>query len=217
MSKAKGGILDMLNGVWEDGTRPKDLYATRIKTAPATYLADILSGLRGENRKVQGGCAELASLLSEDHPDLLYPHVDLFRENLAAKEPILRWEAVCTLGNLARVDERKVTRDSVEEIADLLRDKSIVLQGHGARALSKVAQAFPERGAVVLKALVDAADAFPGNRVGYVVEAMSAFAGDAALAMKAREFVKPYADSEIKAVASKAKKALKALASGAPR
>jgi hypothetical protein len=58
-------------------------------------------------RIVQSGSAELVSLLSEDRPDLIVPYFDIFIRNLKAKDPILRWETVCTLGNLVGVDEKK--------------------------------------------------------------------------------------------------------------
>jgi hypothetical protein len=170
MAKAK--ILELLDGKWVDGTRPKDLFAAHVSRSPAAYVADIVAGLSGDDRKVQGGCAELASLLSEAHPELLYPHVDLFARNLGAKEPVLRWEAACTLGNLARVDARGVMRDATSVLVRLLRDKGIVLRGHAVRALAKIALAFPEEAARIQAALIEASGEFPGSRVGYVVEAM---------------------------------------------
>ncbi len=204
-------ISELLDGKWEDGTRPKDLYELHISKSPATYVADIVAGLGSENKKVQNGCSELASLLSESHPELLYPHVELFLRNLDAKEPILRWEAVCTLGNLSKVDKADKTRASVDAMLGFLGHKSIVLQGHAVRALTKMVGAFPDVSPRVLSELIDAKDHFPGNRVGFVVEAMGAFAKDKKLAAKAKSFVEPYAKSEIKSVATKARKALKAL------
>jgi hypothetical protein len=204
-------LLELLDGKWEDGTRPKDLFSLHVSKAPATHVADIVTGLGSDNRKVQGGSAELASLLSEDHPALLYPHIELFRKNLGAREPILRWEAVCTLGNLAKVDKDGVTPACVEAIIGLLRHKSIVLQSHAVKALAKIASAFPAEAPRIFSALVASKDAFPVNRIGFIVEAMSVFAGDKALAPKARAFIEPLARSEINSVATKARKALKAL------
>ena len=73
---------------------------------------------------------ELTSLLSEDKPELLYPHVDLFVANLKSKEKMICWEAVCTLGNLARVDKADVVSKQIKTMVGFLTDKSIVLQGH---------------------------------------------------------------------------------------
>jgi hypothetical protein len=67
----------------------------------------LIQGLDSGEKRVQSGSAELVALLSEDHPGLLTPYIDKFIRNLEAKAPVLRWEASCTLGNLARVDEEK--------------------------------------------------------------------------------------------------------------
>lgn len=204
-------LLAVLAGPWGDGTRPKDLFKLHVSKRPERFVSDILAGLASKERRVQGGSAELASLVSEARPDLLYPHVDLFLENLTAKAPILRWEAVCTLGNLASVDEQNKIGPRIEGIISCLSHESIVLQGHAVRALGKLARAKPKLGPKALDALIGAQENFPGNRIGFVVETMPAFAANPKLRTKAREFVETWTTSEVKVVASKARKAMKAL------
>lgn len=211
----KVNILDILNGKWEDGTRPKDLYNLYISKEPMQYIGFILVGLEGDKRKVQSGCAELASLLSEDIPELLYPHIDFFIQNLAAKAPVLRWEAVCTLGNLAKVDEKEKIRNSVETIIEFLNDKSIVLQGHSVSALVKIVSKFPDLAPKILENLLGSADMFPGNRIGFIVEAMAAFVGFEELVPKARDFDEFHIVSEISSVSKKARKVLNLFEKGA--
>ena len=205
---ARINILEMLNGKWGDGTRPKDLYNLYISNEPMKYIGHILDGLKGEKRKVQSGCAELASLLSKDKPELLYPHIDFFIQNLTAKTPVLRWEAVCTLGNLAKVDEKEKIRTAVDTIIGFLNDKSIVLQGHSVRALVNIVSKFPDLAPRILENLLGSADMFPGNRIGFIVEAMAAFVGFEELAPKVRDFVEFQIVSEISSMSKKARKIL---------
>ena len=207
-------LHQILDGKWADGSRPKDLFAAHVGPAPKAYLGAIVAGLGSDKARVRNGCAELASLLSAAEPALLLPHVARFAANLAAKEPVLRWEAACTLGNLAAVDRAGTTRGSVDGLADCLAHESVVLGGHAARALAKMALAFPDLAPRILARLVASEPHFAGSRVGYLIEAMSAFAGDPRLAAKARAFVEPFAVSPINPVASKAKKTLRALARG---
>jgi len=94
-----------------------------------------------------------------------------------------------------------------------LRDKSIVLQGHSVRALGKIARANPEKGAELLDALISAADAFPGNRIGFVIEAMEYFLEAKPLLPKVRAFVEPYLKTDVNVVVAKAKKVLKRIPS----
>lgn len=201
----------LLDGPWSEGRRPADVYAAHVAAHPREYVGVLLEGLGAKSRRVQGGSAEIVSRLSAEHPELVYPHVELFVRNLAAREPVLRWEAACTLGNLAAVDARGRVAEQVGPLAALLADASIVLQGHAARALAKVARAHPDKAPAVFDALAGAAAYFPGTRVGYVVEAMEAFAGHATLAPRARRFLAPYTASELAPVARKARKARKAL------
>lgn len=204
-------IHELLDGKWEDGTRPKDLFSLFISKDPSDYAPVIIEGLKSGSRRVQSGCAELASLLSESEPRRLYPYLELFRKNLDAEEPVVRWEAVCTLGNLVALDKDGKIRSDVGKIASFLNDKSIVLQGHAVRTLSKIAQVYPEMAGSILDRLISSRNRFPGNRIGFVVEAMAAFTHDKKLVPKARKFVEPYADSDIKVVATKARKVLRQL------
>ena len=210
----KVDLSNVLDGKWEDGTRPKDLYRNHVAANPGEYVPDIIEGLGGDVRKVQNGCAELASLLSEDMPALIYPHLDLFAGNLKAKEPILRWEAACTLGNLATVDDRKVLPDSIAWISRNLDHKSIVLQGHSVRALAKIGAVYPQHAAGILASLTGAAEFFPRNRIGFVVEAMEHLLVHGALHPEIEAFVRPLSDSPIKVVARKANKILKKMSAG---
>lgn len=202
-------ILELLDGKWTDGTRPKDVYELYVSKNPADYAQTIITGLHSEKRKMQSGCAEIASLLSEYKPEILYPYIELFASNLDTKAPVLRWEAVCTLGNLAAVDKNKLTPAYIDKIASFLSDKSIVLQGHAVQALSKIAEAFPDEAPKILDKLLNSTEHFPGNRIGFIIEAMEHFLPYEKLRPKIRKFVESCADSDIKVVARKAKKTLK--------
>ncbi len=123
-------LQKVLEGKWEDGTRPKDLFERHVSKDPARYVADIVGGLSSAERRVQNGCAELSSLVSGADPALLAPHVDLFIANLDAKEAVLRWEAACTLGNGvvrglpgARRQGRRVRREVQRQRDRPRRDK----------------------------------------------------------------------------------------------
>jgi hypothetical protein len=204
-------LHEKLKGKWEDGTRPRDLYAEHVGKRPQSYLEQLISGLSSGNRRVENGCAELTSLLSEDEPALLYPHVELFVANLSSKEKVIRWEAVCTLGNLAAVDEAGVVSKQLPAISGFLTDESIVLKGHAVRALAKIAVAHPKTASKVFKALTGAADHFPGNKIGFVIEALGEIGAIEGFEKKVRKFVEPYLESEVNVVKKKAGRVLKKL------
>ena len=209
--KKKSELHSILSGKWEDGTRPKDIYDRCIRTTPGTYVDNIIDGLSCGDRRIENGCSELASLMSAEYPELLYPHVSLFIANINAKEKMIRWEAVCTLGHLAAVDDARLIVPFIPRIIVHLRDKSIVLAGHALATLSKMALAYPDRARDIFSALIEAADAFPGNRIGFVIEAMGPLIALESLNAAIEKFVFPYTKSPVKVVARKATKVLKNL------
>lgn len=204
-------IHELLDGKWDAGNSPKELYGLHVAGDPGAYVEQVMGGLASDRARVRNGCAEIASLLSEDSPELLRPFIDRFIENLDAREKILRWEAVCTLGNLASADKGRRIAPAVDRIAGFLKDKSVVLQGHAVRALAKIAAADPGRAGSILDLLIAAEKGFPGNKVGFVIEAMERIVDLTELHPKIRSFVGRHLSSDVKVVARKAGKVMKLL------
>ncbi len=67
-------------------------------------FSEIAEGLKAEKPRVKYGCAKALRLISEQRPDLLYPHFDLFVRLLDHENKILQWDAAFVLSHLARVD-----------------------------------------------------------------------------------------------------------------
>jgi hypothetical protein len=139
----------VLEGKWMDGTRPKDLYKIYVSENPNNYVNHLLDGLNSNIGKVYNGCAELLSLLSEDHPEILFPYIGIFINGLCSKSAVVRWESVCTLGNLAYVDSENKTFEILPRLYPFLKEKSIVLQGHTVNAITKIAMNNHEKAAEV--------------------------------------------------------------------
>ena len=204
-------LVEALSGKWDDGTRPADLYSGHVALDPVYYAPFIVAGLSCEDRRVQNGCAELASLLAEEHPELLLEHLSLFESNLSNPAKAIRWEAVCTLGHLSSAATPSAQDGWVTAIIPFLRDKSIVLQGHALRSLARIGAAHGEYAPRVFDAITGAADAFPRNRLGFVAEAIEILADAPEVRESARAFLEPLTTSSVSVVARKAKRALKSL------
>jgi len=72
---------------------------------PKTKSIDtLLEGLRSPSAGVKYGSAKSLRLLSEQSPDRLYPHFELFFGLFEGDNTILRWGSTRILGNLAAVD-----------------------------------------------------------------------------------------------------------------
>ena len=189
-------VLTLLAGKWSEGTRPKDLFVQRVARAPERHLAALLEGLTTGAPRVQNGCAELLSLIAEARPELLLPHFAALTANLDAKSPVLRWEAVCQLGWMARQAPDAAAR-LVPKLIPLLAHESVVLQGHAVRALARIGLAKPSRAPAILEALFAAIRHFPDNGAGFLVEAAGMLLAVPGLAAQVEARVRPLAKSPV--------------------
>jgi hypothetical protein len=67
-------------------------------------FGEIADGLKADKARIKYGCAKALRLVSEQRPDLLYPHFDFFVRLLDHDNKILQWDAAFVLSHLARVD-----------------------------------------------------------------------------------------------------------------
>ena len=68
-------------------------------------FSEIAEGLKAEKPRVKYGCAKALCILSEQRPDLLYPHFNFFVRLLDHENKIMQWDAAFVLSQLARVDD----------------------------------------------------------------------------------------------------------------
>src|ERR1019366_2248843 len=67
-------------------------------------IAEVLAGIGAKRAGVKSGASKALRILSERVPEALYPHFDFFAAMLDHENQILKWNAMLTLANLARVD-----------------------------------------------------------------------------------------------------------------
>ena len=65
----------------------------------------IMDGLKADKAPVKYGCAKTLRIISEQRPDLLYPHFDFFVGLLDHENKIFQWEAAFVRSHLARADD----------------------------------------------------------------------------------------------------------------
>ncbi|MCY3410686.1 MAG: hypothetical protein INQ03_03515 [Candidatus Heimdallarchaeota archaeon] len=202
-------ILSKLDGKWEVGYKPKDLAQVVLKDLDY-YLPIVLEGIAQDKKKLQSGCSEILSIVSEVKPEVIYPYVDTFIRNLNSERPVLRWEAVCTLGNLISVDNENKIIPHLSKIIENLTSDSIVLKLHSFRAMIKIAIEKKEVRDKIVNVSLDHREYFEGNTVGFLFEEFAKLAHldgynrDAVIAL-----LEEYLDSNEKILARKSKKAFK--------
>jgi hypothetical protein len=66
---------------------------------------EIAEGLKSDKPRVKYGCAKALRLISEQHPDRLFPYFDFFVGLLDDENKILQWAGIFVLSHLARADD----------------------------------------------------------------------------------------------------------------
>lgn len=84
----------------------KEKIARRVVKNP-DLLPELLDGLNADGARVKYGCEKALRIIGEKEPELLYPHFDTFAELLDGDNNFLKWGAIITIANLARVDSKK--------------------------------------------------------------------------------------------------------------
>jgi hypothetical protein len=93
-----------------DGFAKKSITAVelkeRVQKNPA-LLPAVLAGVQSSKAAIRYGCSKTLLLLSQDHPEQVYPYSEFFVELLESNYRILTWNALMIIAQLTRVDTRK--------------------------------------------------------------------------------------------------------------
>lgn len=91
----------------------RDAIAVEVLKYPET-IPDLLEGLNAEKANIKYGSEKVLRLVSEERPELIYPHFDRFLEFLEGENKFMKWGGIMTIANLAIVDSEK----RIEQIFD---------------------------------------------------------------------------------------------------
>ena len=81
----------------------KEKFAAQVMKKP-DLLEAVLEGLGAKPARIKYSCAKVIRIISDQKPEMLYPHFDLFVGLLDHEKNILKWEGIYVLANLARAD-----------------------------------------------------------------------------------------------------------------
>jgi hypothetical protein len=70
-------------------------------------IADLITGIQAPRGAIRFSYEKTLRLISEQRPELIYPHFDLFTSLLDCDNNFLKWGAIMTIANLTAVDSRK--------------------------------------------------------------------------------------------------------------
>ncbi len=123
-------------------TDPHEMARAVVDQPP--LLAEVLDGLSSETARTKFGCAKAVRLLSETHPELLYPKFDFFVRLLDHPNKILQWEATLVLSQLAGVDAGNKFQTIFEKYFGPIGGPVMITAANVIRGAARIARAKPQ-------------------------------------------------------------------------
>ena len=126
----------------------------------AGYAEILTSLLEADNKLVKNRAAKLLARFSEAAPVAVYPHRKSLERALASGQSILQWNAMASLGHLARVAEDSWIKGILPLLFRFLRDDSMITAGHAITSLGRIAAVREGERETIVASLIEA-DAVP--------------------------------------------------------
>jgi hypothetical protein len=103
----------------------------------------LLVGINSSKAAIRYGCAKVLMDLSEENPQILYPHLSSFIDLLDSKYRILTWNALAITANLTKVDTEKKFDTFLNKYFSLMNDEYMVTVANVVGNSRKIALAKP--------------------------------------------------------------------------
>ncbi len=107
-------------------------------------LTELLAGILSKKDEIRSPSFKALLLISEEHPELLYPHWDYFAALLESNNTFLKYQAIYLIASLTKADTANKFERLFDTYYNLLDDKSIIPASHAALNSGKIARAKPE-------------------------------------------------------------------------
>jgi len=108
------------------------------------YIPLLLEGLNHDKGSIKLGCEKILRLISEQQPDLIYPHFDTFVKMLDFDNNLLKWGAIITISNMASVDTNLKFEKIFKKYYFPITDKTMITAANIIGNSWKIASAKPE-------------------------------------------------------------------------
>ncbi|NIN95010.1 MAG: hypothetical protein GTO49_08535 [Anaerolineae bacterium] len=165
-------------------------------------LSELLEGVQSRQDTIRYNIFKVLMILSEEHPELLYPNKwEFFADLLSSDNTYHRQIGMQIIASLTKVDTEKKFGELFEEYYGLLDDESVIPASHLAARSGEIARAKPElAGRITEKLLsIDETHHKPHRKElvkASAIEAFDEYFEDSEDQDKITEFVREQLDSE---------------------
>jgi hypothetical protein len=113
----------------------------------------IFKGVTSENKRIKNATAKILRTVSERYPDKLYSKFDFFVKHMKGEDTILKWLAMDTIANMAKIDKKELVDALLDKYYKFLSDESMITAGHAVDCLGLIAKVKPKHQAEITKQL----------------------------------------------------------------
>ena len=162
-------------------------------------ISQYLDGLISKNETYRYNCFKVLYNISENKPDMLYPHWDFFTNNLKSKNDYHKISAVLIIANLTKVDKDDRFGKVFNIFYGHLKSKKTIVPIYILKSSGKIVKFKPNLEEKITNLLLNIEKIFPGKQIelikSAVIEAFSEFFYKAKNKQKIIFFVKKQLDS----------------------
>ena len=162
-------------------------------------ISQYLDGLISKNETYRYNCFKVLYNISENKPDMLYPHWDFFTKNLKSKNDYHKISAVLIIANLTKVDKDDRFGKVFNIFYGHLKSKKTIVPIYILKSSGKIVKFKPNLEEKITNLLLNIEKIFPGKQIelikSAVIEAFSEFFYKAKNKQKIIFFVKKQLDS----------------------
>jgi len=124
----------------------KDVSIEKIAEKALTdtkLLAELLAGITSRKETYRYNCFKVLRLISEEHPEALYPEWDLFADLLESDNAYHKYITIYLITNLVRIDRENKFEKIFDKYYRILDGEGTVASAHLAANSGKIARAKP--------------------------------------------------------------------------
>lgn len=106
-------------------------------------LSGLLEGVLSKKEKIRFNSFKVLLLISEEHPDALYPRWDFFADLLSSPNTYFKYIAIHIITNLTKIDSKSRFEKIFSKFYALLDDKSMIPAAYVTGNSAKIVAAKP--------------------------------------------------------------------------
>ena len=144
---------NLLNQIATKGS-DREQIAESIADDPAR-IAEIIEWWNSKKGSIKFGCGKVLRIISERHPEALYPHIDTFIKLLDSENNIMKWEGIYVIGNLACVDKAKRIDTILTRYLKPIKGPVMITAANVIGSAAKIAAAKPYLAERIAKAMLN--------------------------------------------------------------